>query len=51
MSDEDIHRACRIDPWFLEQIRGIIDTEDGNPRQGHADHREIAATAEVDGLL
>jgi carbamoyl-phosphate synthase large subunit len=27
MSDEDIHRACRIDPWFLAQIRGIIDTE------------------------
>ena len=27
MSDEDIHTACRIDPWFLEQIRGIIDME------------------------
>src|SRR5271163_2615313 len=27
MSDADIHTACRIDPWFLEQIRGIIDTE------------------------
>src|SRR5277367_4902591 len=27
MSDADIHTACRIDPWFLEQIRGIIDME------------------------
>jgi carbamoyl-phosphate synthase large subunit len=27
MSDEDIHTACRIDPWFLAQIRGIIDME------------------------
>src|ERR1700761_576001 len=26
-SDEDIHTACRIDPWFLAQIRDIIDTE------------------------
>src|SRR5271169_3080701 len=27
MSDADIHTACKIDPWFLEQIRGIIDME------------------------
>jgi carbamoyl-phosphate synthase large subunit len=27
MSDADIHTACRIDPWFLEQIRGIVDAE------------------------
>ena len=27
MSDADIHTACRIDPWFLAQIRAIIDTE------------------------
>jgi carbamoyl-phosphate synthase large subunit len=27
MSDEDIHTACRIDPWFLAQIRGIVDRE------------------------
>ena len=27
MSDADIHTACRIDPWFLAQIRGIVDTE------------------------
>jgi len=27
MSDEEIHDACRIDPWFLAQIRGIVDME------------------------
>jgi carbamoyl-phosphate synthase large subunit len=27
MSDDDIHTACRIDPWFLAQIRGIVETE------------------------
>jgi carbamoyl-phosphate synthase large subunit len=27
MSDADIHTACRVDPWFLAQIRGIVDME------------------------
>ncbi len=27
LSDGEIHSACRIDPWFLAQIRGIIDIE------------------------
>ena len=26
-SDEMIHNACRIDPWFLAEIRGIVETE------------------------
>src|SRR5579875_501290 len=26
-SDELIHNSCRIDPWFLAEIRGIVDTE------------------------
>ena len=26
-SDELIHNACKIDPWFLKEIRGIIDCE------------------------
>jgi carbamoyl-phosphate synthase large subunit len=25
--DDTIHESCKIDPWFLEQIRGIVDTE------------------------
>ncbi|WP_319774335.1 carbamoyl-phosphate synthase large subunit [Breoghania sp.] len=27
LSDVEIHAACKIDPWFLEQIRDIIDLE------------------------
>jgi carbamoyl-phosphate synthase large subunit len=27
MSDEMIHAACKIDPWFLAEIRAIVDTE------------------------
>src|SRR6201988_2000359 len=27
MSDAEIHTACRVDPWFLAQIRGIVDME------------------------
>jgi carbamoyl-phosphate synthase large subunit len=27
MSDEQIHASCQIDPWFLAQIRGIVDME------------------------
>ena len=27
LSDTEIHSACRIDPWFLAQIRGVIDME------------------------
>ena len=27
MSDDDIHTACHIDPWFLAQIRDIVETE------------------------
>ena len=27
MSDADIHIACHVDPWFLAQIRGIVEME------------------------
>ncbi|CAM5333763.1 Carbamoyl-phosphate synthase large chain OS=Afipia felis OX=1035 GN=carB PE=3 SV=1 [Afipia felis] len=26
-SDEDIFNSCKIDPWFLAQMRGIVETE------------------------
>jgi carbamoyl-phosphate synthase large subunit len=26
-SDEDIHDSCRIDPWFLAEVRGIVEIE------------------------
>ena len=27
LTDAEIHAACKIDPWFLAQIRGLIDIE------------------------
>src|SRR5690349_19553310 len=26
-ADEDIHSACKVDPWFLAQVRGLIEAE------------------------
>ena len=26
-TDEQIHESCKVDPWFLEQMRQIVDTE------------------------
>ena len=26
-TDEEIHAACKVDPWFLAQVRGIVETE------------------------
>jgi carbamoyl-phosphate synthase large subunit len=26
-SDQDIHGSCRIDPWFLAEVRGIVEME------------------------
>ncbi|TNE41543.1 MAG: carbamoyl-phosphate synthase large subunit, partial [Alphaproteobacteria bacterium] len=27
LTDEEIHGACHFEPWFLEQIRGIVEAE------------------------
>jgi len=27
-SDQEIHEACRIDPWFLAEIRALVEMED-----------------------
>ncbi|WP_091842975.1 carbamoyl-phosphate synthase large subunit [Bosea lupini] len=27
-TDAQIHESCKIDPWFLEQMRGIVDAEE-----------------------
>jgi carbamoyl-phosphate synthase large subunit len=26
-TDDEVHSACKVDPWFLAQVRGIVDTE------------------------
>ena len=32
--DNEIHDYCRIDPWFLAQIRAIVETEDAVRKHG-----------------
>ncbi|CAK0753787.1 carbamoyl phosphate synthetase subunit beta [uncultured Gammaproteobacteria bacterium] len=34
MSVAEIHAACRVDPWFLEQIRSIVEVEEEVRRGG-----------------
>ncbi len=38
-SDEEIHASCRFDPWFLGEIRGIVETE------GEIKQKGLPATA------
>ncbi len=33
-SDDEIFTACKVDPWFLAQIRGIVETEGEIRRKG-----------------
>src|SRR5215468_8900282 len=34
MTDAQIHASCKIDPWFLAQIRGLVDMEEEIGRRG-----------------
>jgi carbamoyl-phosphate synthase large subunit len=34
LTDEQIHSACKIDPWFLAEIRGIVEMEQKVRRLG-----------------
>ena len=49
--DELIHTACKIDPWFLAQIRGIVETEARDQGQGPADDGRRVPPAQGDGLF
>ena len=50
-TDAEIHSACKVDPWFLAQVRGIVETEARDSRQGPAENRRRVPAAEGDGLL
>ena len=51
MSDEEIHAACKIDPWFLAEIRGIVDMEAEIKAKGLPGDARRAAPAQGHGLL
>jgi carbamoyl-phosphate synthase large subunit len=40
MSLDEIYEACRIDMWFLEQIKGIVDTEKKVRQLGLPDNQQ-----------
>ncbi|MDJ0932599.1 carbamoyl-phosphate synthase large subunit [Breoghania sp.] len=39
-SDEQIHDACKVDPWFLEQIRDIVELENKVASYGLPPHAQ-----------
>ena len=50
-SDEEIFASCKIDPWFLAQIRDIVDTEAKVTAHGLPPHAARHARAEGEGLF
>jgi carbamoyl-phosphate synthase large subunit len=55
VSDEQIHASCGIDPWFLAEIRDIVETEEEIRRkglpQGAATWRRLKALGFSDARL
>jgi carbamoyl-phosphate synthase large subunit len=33
-TDEEIHAGCKIDPWFISQVRALIDTRSEIRKKG-----------------
>ena len=50
-SVQEVHRVCQYDPWFLEQIRDVVATEEQVRRGRPAGRARRAARAEGAGLL
>ena len=51
MSDELIHASCKIDPWFIAEIRGIVETRERDQGQGPAVDAGRVAPAQGDGFF
>jgi carbamoyl-phosphate synthase large subunit len=49
-SDEDIFASCKIDPWFLAQIRDIIETEAKVAKHGLPAHAHGMRTLKAKGF-
>jgi len=46
-----IHEACRVDPWFLREIKKIVDIEERVERARPPEERQAVPTAESSRLL
>ena len=51
LTDEQIFAACKIDPWFLAQIRGIVEMEAEIKAKGLPASAGRVAPAQGDGLF
>uniref|UniRef100_UPI0038B35AA5 carbamoyl-phosphate synthase large subunit n=1 Tax=Jiella pelagia TaxID=2986949 RepID=UPI0038B35AA5 len=51
MSIEDVHAGCKIDRWFLAQLKAIVDTEKKIMEPRPPGGREQSAAPEVHGFL
>ena len=51
LSVEDIHEACKFDPWFLRELERIVDAERDDRGIGPAARGRRAAAAQGAGLL
>ena len=51
LTNEQVHAACKIDPWFLAEIRGIVDKESEIRAKGLPDHGARVPAAQGHGLL
>ena len=51
MSNDEIHRFCKIDPWFLDRLREIIDMEARVIQHGLPDDADNLRSVESDGLF
>ena len=34
LSEKEVHQACKVDPWFIEQVKAIVDAEAGVKAKG-----------------
>jgi carbamoyl-phosphate synthase large subunit len=48
MSVEEAHRLCRIDPWFIEQVKSVVDAEEA--LAGRAEPMDAAGWRELKQL-
>ena len=51
MSAEEVHEGCRIDPWFIAQLKAIVDMEARIRRRRPAGRRGQPAHAQGHGLF
>ena len=49
-TDEQVHAACRIDPWFIGQLRQIIDLEDRIKTHGLPENAEWMRQLKANGF-